>query len=133
MVSSSLVSSSAQQGAQEEKTVETKSGLKYIDLVVGTGPAVSPGKRITCEYVGKFENGKTFDSSIDHGKPFKYIQGITGLIPGWVEGASTMKEGGKRRLYIPYKLGYGSEGTPDGTIPPNANLIFELEILKVES
>jgi peptidylprolyl isomerase len=122
----------AQQPDPSEKVIETKSGLKYVDLVEGTGPAVAPGKHITCQYVGKLENGKVFDSSIARGQPFKFIQGVTNLIPGWVEGASTMKEGGKRRLYIPYTLGYGYDGTPDGSIPPISNLIFELEILKVE-
>lgn len=126
-----LTASLPAQTTTPEKIIETKSGLKYIDLVEGTGAPVEKGKKVTCHYVGKLENGRTFDSSKERGKPFVFIHGVTGLIQGWIEGVSTMKEGGKRKLMIPYRLGYGSEGAGD-SIPPNSNLIFELEVLKVE-
>ncbi|ACD82456.1 FKBP-type peptidyl-prolyl cis-trans isomerase [Candidatus Methylacidiphilum infernorum] len=114
-----------------EKIVTTPSGLKYIDYVVGSGSAVSPGKRITLNYVGKLEDGKIFDSSLARGKPFSFVLGVSRMIKGWEEGVSSMKEGGKRRLIIPPSLGYGTEGVED-VIPPNATLIFDIEVLKVE-
>lgn len=117
--------------AEPEKIITTPSGLKYVDLVEGKGPIPQTGDKVTVNYVGRLEDGTKFDSSLDHGKPFSYIQGVTNLIPGWTEGVSTMKTGGKRKLIIPAKLGYGSAGAGD-VIPPNATLIFEIELLNVE-
>ncbi|MBW6415415.1 peptidylprolyl isomerase [Candidatus Methylacidiphilum fumarolicum] len=117
--------------SDSEKIVTTPSGLKYIDYTVGSGNPVAPGKRITLNYVGKLEDGKIFDSSLSRGKPFSFVLGVSRMIKGWEEGVSTMKEGGKRRLIIPPDLGYGTEGVED-VIPPNATLIFDIEVLKVE-
>ena len=108
--------------------VSTPSGLKYVDLVVGTGPAVKTGDHVSVNYVGKLIDGTKFDASADHGGTFDYQQGVTTLIPGWTEGTSTMKVGGKRKLIIPPQLGYGLQGQGD-VIPPNATLIFEIEMV----
>jgi len=111
--------------------VTTPSGLKYVDLVVGTGAAVKTGDHVAVKYVGKLLDGTTFDASAKHpemGPTFNYVQGVTSLIPGWTEGTSTMKVGGKRKLIIPPQLGYGMEGAGDA-VPPNATLIFEIELV----
>jgi peptidylprolyl isomerase len=109
--------------------VTTPSGLKYVDLVVGTGPAVKNGDHVVVKYVGKLVDGTKFDASADHGDgTFPYVQGVTSLIPGWTEGTSTMKVGGKRKLIIPPQLGYGQQGAGDA-IPPNSTLIFEIEVV----
>ena len=111
--------------------VTNPSGLKYVDLVEGTGAAVKQGDHVAVKYVGKLTDGSKFDSSADHpemGPAFNYVQGVTELIPGWTEGVSTMKVGGKRKLIIPSQLGYGLQGAGD-TIPPNATLIFEIEVV----
>ncbi len=111
--------------------VTTPSGLKYVDLVVGTGPAVKQGDHVAVKYVGKLLDGTTFDASANHpemGPTFNYVQGVTSLIPGWTEGTSTMNVGGKRKLIIPPQLGYGLQVAGD-VIPPNATLIFEIEVV----
>ncbi|MCE0483133.1 MAG: FKBP-type peptidyl-prolyl cis-trans isomerase [Methylacidiphilales bacterium] len=110
--------------------VTTPSGLKYVDLAVGTGPAVKTGDHVTVKYVGRLLNGTKFDASADHGGTFDYVQGVTSLIAGWTEGTSTMKVGGKRKLIIPPQLGYGLAGAGD-VIPPNATLIFEIELVAI--
>ncbi|MCE0522055.1 MAG: FKBP-type peptidyl-prolyl cis-trans isomerase [Methylacidiphilales bacterium] len=124
--------SPAAKGETDKETgkpiVTTPSGLKYVDLVVGTGPAVNTGDHVTVKYVGKLLDGTTFDASVNHGGTFDYVQGVTGLIAGWTEGTSTMKVGGKRKLIIPPQLGYGMQGAGDA-IPPNATLIFEIELV----
>lgn len=116
--------------AAEEKVVTTPSGLQYVDLVEGTGPMPQKGQRATVHYIGKLEDGTTFDSSYERGKPFKFYPGMGMVIRGWDEGIPTMKVGGKRKLIIPSKLGYGPSGS--GPIPPNATLIFVVELLAVE-
>jgi FKBP-type peptidyl-prolyl cis-trans isomerase len=111
--------------------VTTPSGLKYVDLVVGTGPDVKTGDHVQVKYVGKLMDGTVFDASERHpemGPGLSYEQGVTELIAGWTEGTSTMKVGGKRKLIIPPQLGYGMQGQGD-VIPPNATLIFEVEML----
>lgn len=115
----------------EEKIITLPSGLKYVDIVVGTGATPQKGQRVSVNYVGTLEDGKKFDSSYDRSKPFKFYPGMGMVIRGWDEGVSTMKVGGKRKLIIPSKLGYGSAGVQD-VIPPNATLIFEVELLSVE-
>lgn len=115
----------------EEKVVTTPSGLKYIDLVEGTGPMPQKGQQVTVNYTGWLEDGRKFDSSADHGKPFKFYIQMASVIRGWDEGVSTMKVGGKRKLIVPARLGYGSAGAGD-IIPPNATLIFEVELIKIE-
>jgi len=108
--------------------VKTASGLSYTDIVKGSGAAPVSGKGVTVHYTGWLEDGKKFDSSLDHGKPFVFRIGAGEVIPGWDEGVMSMRVGGKRKLFIPAQLGYGAAGAP-GAIPPNANLIFEVELL----
>jgi peptidylprolyl isomerase len=117
--------------AKKEKVNTTPSGLKYIDTVVGTGPAPTKGKRVTVHYTGTFENGKKFDSSVDRKEPFTFVLGVGQVIRGWDEGVATMKVGGKRKLIIPPQLAYGERGAGN-VIPPNATLNFDVELLKVE-
>jgi peptidylprolyl isomerase len=112
--------------------VTTPSGLKYVDLAVGTGAAVKTGDHVSVNYVGKLLDGTKFDASADHGGTFDYVQGVTALIPGWTEGTSTMKVGGKRKLIIPPQLGYGMQGAGDA-VPPNATLIFEIELVSINN
>ena len=111
--------------------VTTPSGLKYVDEVVGTGESPKQGQMVTVHYTGTLESGKKFDSSFDHGQPFEFQIGVGRVIRGWDEGVMTMKVGGKRRLIIPPQLGYGARGAGD-VIPPNATLIFEVELLGVK-
>jgi len=110
--------------------VSTPSGLKYIDQVVGTGEIAVAGKTASVHYTGWLENGKKFDSSVDRGQPFSFPLGAGRVIKGWDEGVQGMKVGGKRKLTIPSDLGYGSRGA-GGVIPPNATLIFDVELLGV--
>lgn len=112
------------------KAVTTASGLKYEDIVVGTGASPQVGQEVTVHYTGTLEDGTKFDSSLDRGQPFKFKIGIGQVIKGWDEGVSTMKVGGKRKLVIPPQLGYGARGA-GGVIPPNATLVFEVELLNV--
>ncbi|MCM0084504.1 FKBP-type peptidyl-prolyl cis-trans isomerase [Geomonas sp. Red32] len=110
--------------------VKTASGLSYTDLVEGKGPAPTPGKMVTVHYTGTLVDGTVFDSSVKRGQPFSFPIGTGQVIPGWDEGVMTMKVGGKRKLIIPPQLGYGASGA-GGVIPPNATLIFEVELLDV--
>ena len=114
-----------------ENTVETTSGLKYVDEVVGTGAVPKTGQKVKVHYTGWLENGTKFDSSVDRGQPFEFVIGVGQVIKGWDEGVSTMKIGGKRKLIIPSKLGYGPTGA-GSTIPPNATLVFNVELLGVK-
>ncbi len=110
--------------------VTTPSGLKYVDLKPGSGATIKTGDTVTVNYVGKLTDGTVFDASAKHPPgTFQYVQGVTGLISGWTEGTSTMKPGGKRKLIIPPELGYGADG--QDPIPPNATLIFEIEVVSV--
>lgn len=111
--------------------VATPSGLKYIDIVVGTGATPTPGQTATVHYTGWLQaDGKKFDSSIDREEPIEFSIGQGNVIAGWDEGVATMRAGGKRRLIIPPELGYGAEGAPP-VIPANAVLIFDVELLDV--
>jgi FKBP-type peptidyl-prolyl cis-trans isomerase len=110
--------------------ITTSSGLKYVDQVVGTGDVAVVGKTASVHYTGWLENGKKFDSSVDRGQPFSFPLGAGRVIKGWDEGVQGMKVGGKRKLTIPSDLGYGSRGA-GGVIPPNATLIFDVELLGV--
>jgi peptidylprolyl isomerase len=109
---------------------KTASGLRYIDEVVGDGDAPAKGKRVSVHYTGKLTNGKKFDSSVDRREPFEFTIGVGQVIKGWDEGVMSMKVGGKRQLIIPPDLGYGARGAPPA-IPPNAELIFDVELLGV--
>jgi FKBP-type peptidyl-prolyl cis-trans isomerase len=112
--------------------VRTPDGLVYWDIRVGTGEVAKEGSRVRVHYTGWLTNGKKFDSSVDAGQPFDFRIGNGEVIKGWEEGVAGMKVGGKRQLRIPPALGYGAEGTPGGPIPPNANLIFDIQLLGVQ-
>ncbi len=119
--------------AEEEKPVDTKTvttdtGLMYEDLVVGDGASPTAGQTVIVHYTGWLTNGTKFDSSVDQGRPFTFPIGQRRVIKGWDEGVLTMKVGGKRKLTIPPDLGYGARGA-GGVIPPNATLVFEVELL----
>lgn len=120
----------AEDKTKDGKEVTTKSGLKYIDLKVGNGDEAKAGHEVTVHYTGWLKNGKKFDSSVDRGKPFVFPLGARKVIKGWDEGVAGMKVGGKRKLMIPPELGYGERGAGED-IPPNSELIFEVELLKV--
>ncbi|MDA0745044.1 MAG: FKBP-type peptidyl-prolyl cis-trans isomerase [bacterium] len=109
--------------------VTTPTGLKYYDLKAGEGATPRAADRISVHYTGWLENGTRFDSSLDRGQPSLFTIGVGQVIAGWDEGLLTMKVGGKRQLKIPPGLGYGPSG--QGIIPPNATLIFEVELLQI--
>ena len=122
------------QGAQSQMT-EQPDGLKYTDTTVGSGAEATAGHKVSVHYTGwLYENGakgKKFDSSLDRGEPFSFALGAHQVIRGWDEGVAGMKVGGKRTLIIPPELGYGARGA-GGVIPPNATLMFDVELLKVD-
>src|SRR5499425_2218928 len=117
------------------KTVTTPSGLQIIDTQVGTGASPRTGQTCVMHYTGwLYQNGakgRKFDSSVDRGQPFEFPIGMQRVIAGWDEGVATMKVGGKRTLIIPPELGYGARGA-GGVIPPNATLLFDVELLDVK-
>ncbi len=117
--------------SKSEELVFTDSGLKYIDLVVGDGDVPKVGQRVTVHYTGWLEDGKKFDSSYDRNTPLEFTVGVGEMIRGFDEGIISMKEGGKRKLFIPSNLAYGSNGIP-GVIPPDATIIFEVELLDIQ-
>jgi peptidylprolyl isomerase len=114
----------------KSKTVTTPSGLQYNVLKKGTGATPKTGDKVFVHYTGTLENGTKFDSSRDRNQPFSFILGVGQVIKGWDEGLSTMKVGERRQLIIPANLGYGERGA-GGVIPPNAKLLFDVELLKV--
>jgi len=121
----------ASNNMSDTNTVTTSTGLKYVELQEGTGLIPQKGQKVAVHYTGTLENGQKFDSSRDRNQPFSFKLGVGQVIKGWDEGLSTMKVGGRRQLIIPPDLGYGSRGA-GGVIPPNATLIFDVELLGVE-
>lgn len=111
--------------------VKTPSGLVYWDIRVGNGEAAKEGSRVRVHYTGWLTSGKKFDSSVDAGKPFDFTIGNGEVIKGWEEGITGMRVGGKRQLHIPPELAYGADGSPPD-IPPNAILIFDVQLLGVQ-
>lgn len=118
---------------EENKITEvtTASGLRYVDLVEGSGPSPRPGQTLSVHYTGTLEDGTKFDSSYDRGRQFEFRIGTGSVIKGWDEGLMSMKQGGKRKLIIPPILGYGARGSPP-TIPGNSTLIFDVELMSVK-
>ena len=118
--------------AGAENTVTTDSGLQYVVIEEGDGASPQAGQRVFVHYVGTLEDGTKFDSSRDRGRPFDFTIGQGQVIKGWDEGVGDMKVGDRRKLIIPPDLGYGARGA-GGVIPPNATLIFDVELLRIGS
>jgi FKBP-type peptidyl-prolyl cis-trans isomerase len=122
-------------GAATNQVIEMPNGLKYTDTKTGDGSAATPGNKVSVHYSGWLYNngakGAKFDSSVDRGQPFQFTLGAHQVIAGWDEGVAGMKVGGKRTLIIPPELGYGARGA-GGVIPPNATLMFDVELLGVQ-
>jgi FKBP-type peptidyl-prolyl cis-trans isomerase len=110
--------------------IKTTSGLQYWDIKVGTGAVAKDGNHVTVHYTGWLTTGKKFDSSVDAHQPFDFTIAQGDVIKGWDQGVAGMKVGGKRQLRIPPELGYGASGS--GPIPPNATLIFDIQLLAVK-
>jgi FKBP-type peptidyl-prolyl cis-trans isomerase len=121
--------------AADSKVIEMPDGLKYTDTKTGTGAAATAGTKVSVHYTGWLSSngakGKKFDSSLDRGQPFEFTLGAHQVIAGWDEGVAGMKVGGARTMTIPPELGYGARGA-GGVIPPNATLIFDVELLGVQ-
>jgi len=110
--------------------IKTQSGLVIEELILGSGASAAAGQKVSVHYTGWLTNGNKFDSSKDRGDPFIFPLGRGHVIKGWDEGVAGMKVGGKRKLTVPPSLGYGARGA-GGVIPPNATLVFEVELLAV--
>jgi len=111
--------------------MKTASGLEYIEVEAGTGTQAEAGKTVSVHYTGKFQDGRVFDSSVSRGEPITFRLGAGQVIKGWDEGIALMKVGGKAQLVIPPALGYGERGA-GGVIPPNATLVFDVELVAVK-
>ena len=111
--------------------MKTTSGLEYIEVEAGTGAQAVAGKTVAVHYTGKFQDGKVFDSSVSRGEPIEFPLGKGRVIKGWDEGIALMKVGGKAQLIIPPALAYGERGA-GGVIPPNATLVFDVELVSVK-
>ena len=111
--------------------MKTSSGLEYVEIEAGKGVQATAGKTVKVHYTGKFPNGKVFDSSISRGEPIEFVLGTGRVIKGWDEGIALMKVGGKAQLVIPPQLAYGERGA-GGVIPPNATLVFDVELVEVK-
>jgi peptidylprolyl isomerase len=114
------------------KVVKTASGLQYEEMTIGTGKEAKSGSHAYVHYTGTLKDGTKFDSSRDRGDPFDFTIGTGGVIKGWDEGVAGMKVGGRRKLMVPAALGYGAEGAGSGTIPPNSDLIFDVELMDIK-
>ncbi len=111
--------------------LSTTSGLQFQNIKLGTGPAAAAGSTVSVHYTGWLEDGTKFDSSRDRNAPFEFTLGAGRVIKGWDEGVEGMQVGGVRKLFIPSQLAYGERGVGD-IIPPNANLVFEVELLEIK-
>ena len=129
LLSPSPTGSATTSAGSAGKVTTMSNGLQIQDIVVGTGKEAKAGDAISVHYVGTLENGQKFDSSYDRNQPALFTVGVGSLIKGWDQGIPGMKVGGKRRLVVPSDLGYGAQG--NGPIPPNATLVFEVELLDV--
>ena len=118
-------------GSRGGAEVTTASGLKYVEVVEGSGATPQRGQTVTVHYTGTLANGTKFDSSVDRGRPAEYRIGVGEVIKGWDEAIMSMKVGGKRKLTIPANLGYGAMGRPPN-IPGNSTLFFDVELLDVK-
>ena len=116
----------------DEQVIQTASGLEYVEIAEGMGARPKQGETVSVHYTGWLKSGQKFDSSVDRGEPFAFPVGKGRVIKGWDEGVGTMKVGGKRKLIIPAHLGYGERGA-GGVIPPGATLIFDVELLGIDS
>jgi peptidylprolyl isomerase len=116
---------------QNGENMKTASGLEYVEVEAGTGTQAAAGKTVSVHYTGKFQDGKVFDSSIPRGEALTFRLGVGQVIKGWDEGIALMKVGGKAQLTIPPELAYGERGA-SGVIPPNATLIFDVELVAVK-
>lgn len=117
-------------GTTSGNEVTTASGLKYVDIVEGSGPAAITGQRVSVDYTGTLQNGTKFDSSVGR-QPYEFVLGSGTVIKGWDEGIKNMKVGGKRKLIIPPSLGYGAQGRPP-SIPGNSTLLFDVELVGIK-
>ncbi len=136
LFATAILAAAAPAAAQPQgQAMTTPSGLQIIDTTVGTGASPKTGQTCVMHYTGWLSDGgkkgKKFDSSVDRGSPFEFPIGMKRVIGGWDEGVATMKVGGKRTLIIPPELGYGARGA-GGVIPPNATLIFDVELLAIK-
>jgi peptidylprolyl isomerase len=116
--------------AKAPAIVKLPDGLEYVDLKIGKGPMPKTGQTVTVNYTGKLTNGTVFDASSRHGGTFDFPIGQSQVIKGWDEGVATMRPGGTRKLIIPPDLGYGAQGA-GGVIPPNATLVFFIDLIKI--
>jgi len=117
--------------SEETRTTREVDGMTIEDIVVGDGAVAEPGKTVMVHYTGTLTDGTKFDSSLDRGTPFEFQLGAGQVIEGWDKGVDGMKVGGKRKLVIPPEMGYGPFGA-GSVIPPNATLVFEVELLDVK-